>query len=87
MAEFAEWMKNHPTANAVITGYADAGTGNAGINRVLSEKRVIAVTKMLVEQYGISAARLSSNFKGDTEQPFRKNDMNRVVIATAKEQR
>ena len=87
VAEFAEWMKNHPTANAVITGYADAGTGNAGINRVLSEKRVIAVTKMLVEQYGISASRLSSDFKGDTEQPFRKNDMNRVVIATAKEQR
>ena len=87
VAEFAEWMKNHPTANAVITGYADAGTGNASINRALSEKRVNAVTKMLVEKYGISASRLSSDFKGDTEQPFRNNDSNRVVIATAKEQR
>ena len=33
LRDFAQWMKNHPTAKAEVMGYADAGTGNAEINR------------------------------------------------------
>ena len=79
-------MKDHPTAKAVLTGYADAGTGNAEINRAISEKRTARVYKVLTEKYGISASRLSTDYKGDTVQPFKNNDSNRVVIGIAKEQ-
>ncbi len=83
---FAQWMKDHPTAKAVLTGYADAGTGNAEINRTISEKRTARVYKVLTEKYGINASRLSTDYKGDTVQPFKNNDSNRVVIGIAKEQ-
>ena len=79
-------MKDHPTAKAVLTGYADAGTGNAEINRTISEKRTARVYKVLTEKYGINASRLSTDYKGDTVQPFKNNDSNRVVIGIAKEQ-
>ena len=83
--ELAEWMKNHPTATAEVMGYADAGTGNATINNNLSQKRADRVAKLLVEKYGISASRITTGYKGDTVQPFKDNDSNRVVIGVAKE--
>lgn len=83
---FAQWMKDYPSAKATLTGYADAGTGNAEINRAISEKRTEHVKKMLIEKYGIDASRLSTDFKGDKVQPFKDNDSNRVVIGVAKEQ-
>lgn len=83
---FAQWMKDYPSAKAVLTGYADAGTGNAEINRTISQKRTEHVKKMLIEKYGIDASRLSTDFKGDQVQPFKENDSNRVVIGVAKEQ-
>ena len=83
--ELADWMKSHPTATAEVMGYADAGTGNASINSALSQKRADRVAKLLTEKYGISASRITTGFKGDTVQPFRDNDSNRVVIGVAKE--
>lgn len=50
------------------------------------KKRAARVVKILVEKYGIDASRLTSGFKGDTVQPFKDNDSNRVVIGVAKEQ-
>ena len=85
VAAFAQWLKAHPTANAEITGYADAGTGNGRINRNLSEQRVQAVAKLLTEKYDIPASRITTAYKGDTVQPFADNDDNRVVIGTATE--
>lgn len=86
LADFAQWMKNHPTAKVHLTGYADAGTGNAAINRAISEKRTAAVKKMLTDKYGIAADRISTDYKGDTVQPFSDNDKNRVTIGVAEEQ-
>lgn len=81
----AEWLKQHPTAKVNLTAYADKGTGTPEINRAISEKRVISVAKMLIKEYGISADRITSNYKGDTEQPFTENDSNRVTIGIAEE--
>ncbi len=86
LKQFAQWMKDHPTAKAEVTGYADAGTGSAAINRSISEKRAARVVKVLTEKYGVEASRLTSGYKGDTVQPFTNNDSNRVVIGVAKEQ-
>ena len=85
IAAFAQWLKTHPKAKAEITGYADAGTGNTGINSNLSRQRVQAVAKILTQKHGISASRIKTAYKGDTVQPFAANDDNRVVIGTAVE--
>ena len=85
IAAFAQWLKNHPKAKAEITGYADAGTGNTGINSNLSRQRVQAVAKILTQKHGISSSRIKTAYKGDTVQPFAANDDNRVVIGTAVE--
>lgn len=85
VAKFAEWMKQYPTAKATIKGYADAGTGNPTINRKYAEQRAETIKRMLVEQYGIDASRLTVSSYGDTVQPMSNNDDNRVVIAAAKE--
>ncbi len=79
----ADWMKQHPEAKVVLTGYADAGTGTKAINRAISEKRANSISEILTGQYGIAKERISIDFKGDSEQPFKENDKNRVVIGTS----
>ncbi len=81
VAQLAEWLKAHPKATVVVTGYADKGTGNAQINYRLSKERMEAVVKILADKYGIDKSRFSGKIKGDTEQPFSENDKNRVVIS------
>lgn len=83
--ELANWLKQHPEAKVTLTGYADAGTGTAAINRKVSEGRVNTVAKFLVEKYGVDASRISTSYKGDTVQPFKENDRNRAVIGDATE--
>ncbi len=78
--DLAAWLKAHPDAKVELTGYADAGTGNANVNNTISQKRVNQIAKLLSEKYGITASRISSAHKGDTVQPFSSNDANRVVI-------
>lgn len=85
VADLAQWLKDHPSAKVKLTGYADAGTGTAAINKAVSEKRVNSVKKELVDKYGIDASRISTDYKGDTVQPFSNNDSNRVTVAVAEE--
>ena len=81
--DIANFLKANPNAKVAITGYADKGTGNATINRSLSQRRAAIVVKTLKEKYGISESRITSDFKGDTEQPFAENNKNRVSICIA----
>ncbi len=83
--QLAEWLKAHPTAKVEITSYADRATGNAKFNLELSKKRSETVFKLLTEKYGIDAGRISSDYKGDTVQPFNENEKNRVTLAVAEE--
>ena len=82
--EIANYLKANPNAKVVITGHADKGTGNATINKNLSEKRAKIVADTLVKNYGIAESRISYEAKGDSEQPFAENDKNRVSICIAK---
>ena len=81
--EVAEYMKANPNATVEITGYADKGTGNAKINRSLSQRRAESVKNALVKKYKIAASRIKTDFKGDTVQPFAVNVENRVAICIA----
>ncbi len=85
IADFAQWLKQHPTAKVNLTAYADAGTGNTTINKTISQKRVKAVARLLIDKHGIAADRIITDFKGDTVQPFSENDKNRVTLGVAQE--
>lgn len=82
--EIADYMKANPNAKVSITGYADKGTGNPTINKNLSVKRAKVVADTLQKKFGISADRITTDAKGDTEQPFADDAQNRVSICIAK---
>jgi outer membrane protein OmpA-like peptidoglycan-associated protein len=81
--DIADYLNEHPTAKVMITGYADAGTGNNKINDRLAAGRADAVVKSLKKDYGIAESRISYDSKGSRVQPFAENDMNRVSICIA----
>lgn len=81
--DIADYMNAHPTSKVMITGYADAGTGNNRINDRLAAGRAAVVVKALKEQYGIAESRISWDSKGSRVQPFAENDLNRVSICIA----
>ena len=81
--DIADYMNAHPTSKVMITGYADAGTGNNRINDRLAKGRAQVVVKALKEQYGIAESRISWDGKGSRVQPFAENDLNRVSICIA----
>ena len=78
-----KWLGNHKDVNITVTGYADVQTGNKTINWDLSQRRANKVKAYLVGK-GIDASRITVDYKGDREQPFTQNDLNRCVISTLK---
>lgn len=66
----------------LVIGYADKGTGNAAINKKYAQQRAEKVASILNSAYGIAKEDIKVDSKGDTEQPFAENDMNRVAIIT-----
>lgn len=82
--EVVDFLNANPEAKVVVTGYADAGTGNDRINDAIAAKRAAAVVKALKEKYGIEEARITEYSKGARVQPFSENDKNRVTIMVAK---
>lgn len=81
--DIADYMNQHPTAKVMVTGYADAGTGNDRINDRLAAGRAKVVVDALMKQYGIAESRISYDSKGSRVQPFADNDSNRVTICIA----
>ena len=81
--DIVDYMRANPTSKVMITGYADAGTGNDKINDRLAAQRADAVVKALTDTYGIPADRISYDSKGARVQPFADNDSNRVSICIA----
>ena len=81
--DIVEYMQKYPKSKVVITGYADAGTGNDRINDRLGAQRADAVVQALKDTYGISADRITYDSKGARVQPFQENNKNRVTICIA----
>lgn len=80
LIDFIQWLNKYDRSVA-ICGYADVQTGRPKYNMGLSSRRVENVKAFLVE-HGVDASRISTDFKGDTVQPFEQNELNRVVIGT-----
>lgn len=77
------YLNKYADAKVSITGYADKGTGNAKLNIGYAQKRAQMVADLLVNKFGISRDRITVDSKGDTEQPYEKNELNRVSICIA----
>ena len=82
--QLVAYLKQNTKAKVTLTGYADAATGSKAYNARLSRLRAEAVSKAL-QQAGISADRITVDYKGDTVQPFEKVADNRVTICVAAE--
>ena len=53
----AQYLLGHPEAGVVIEGYCDE-RGTEEYNRALGERRALAASEMLIDIYGIEAARI-----------------------------
>lgn len=80
----AKYLRENPSVNVIVTGYADKATGTAEINQKISEKRAKVVADILTNRYGISPARITTQASGDKQQPFEINEWNRVVVFSVK---
>ena len=81
VAMIAKYMKNHPDSHILIKGYASP-EGNPELNQRLSENRALSVKNVLVNRYGISASRLTTQGMGATDELFDEIDFNRVATFT-----
>lgn len=88
--ELVSFLKQYENSTAIIEGHADA-SGNSAKNQQLAQQRADNVKKILIEQFGISAARLKTISYGDTK-PVASNDtqegrqLNRRVTAKVSQQ-
>ena len=82
----AELIKANPGNKYVITGYADAQTGNKEINERLSTERARVVYDCFVNEYGISPYSLEYKGMGEVDNMFYDNPaLSRATITQVKE--
>lgn len=75
------FVKKHKNCKIHVVAYADKGTGTPKLNMKYSKERAEKVVAALIEA-GIDKKAITSEYKGDTVQPFPNNDDNRVAIVT-----
>lgn len=79
ICDVAEYLQRHPAVKVDVLGYADAGTGTLEENTDLAGQRATIVVGSLASM-GINSDRLNIVNKAASEQLFRMNERNRVVI-------
>lgn len=80
--ELARYLQAHPQAKVGVSSYADRQTGNAAVNRRISDARSRSVADAL-KAAGVDASRIHIDAWGDTVQPFQTMEENRVSICVA----
>lgn len=82
LAEIGAFLKEHRECKVDVKSYADAQTGNPKINMEYSKLRQEKAVRALTDA-GVPLSAITSNYYGDTVQPFAENDKNRVTIIIA----
>lgn len=82
LASIGAFLKDFHECKVDIKSYADAKTGKPQKNLELSKERMEKAVKALTDA-GVPASSITSNYYGDTIQPFAENDKNRVTIIVA----
>jgi OOP family OmpA-OmpF porin len=72
LKEIAGTLQENPTVRVKIIGHTDSD-GDANANLILSQKRALAVKNAFINFYGISASRMETDGKGES-QPVQSND-------------
>jgi OOP family OmpA-OmpF porin len=72
LKEIADILKENPTIRIRVVGHTDSD-GDEASNLDLSKRRGASVKNELVNKFGIDAARLETDGKGESE-PLAKND-------------
>ena len=83
LGKICQLLEDNPDAKVTITGYADSATGNASINKTLSEQRAARVMEMLTKA-GISASRISYSAVGSDRDAAKSPETNRVAVCVVK---
>jgi outer membrane protein OmpA-like peptidoglycan-associated protein len=81
--EVVDFMNQYPDARIIVRGYADKGTGSHQFNYTLSNNRAENVTSILVNTYKIDPERIMTRAVGGSYQPFKQENMNRLVIISS----
>lgn len=76
-------LQKNPGMTVTIAGYADKATGTHDRNMTLSQERSARVRQCLIDS-GIAAARISTDYFGDTKQVSTVPENNRVAICLVK---
>ena len=76
-------LQKNPGMTVTIAGYADKATGTHERNMTLSQERSARVRQCLIDS-GIAAARISTDYFGDTKQVSNVPENNRVAICLVK---
>ena len=79
-----EFARTHPDAYFDLYGSSDSGTGAEKYNHALANKRVEAVFKLLIRNYGISPNRIRTHVLEPGTQIYAINDWNRCVLIKAR---
>ena len=82
LASIGAFLKDFHDCKVDVKSYADAKTGKPQKNLELSKWRMEKAVKALTDA-GVPASSITSNYYGDTIQPFAENDKNRVTIIVA----
>ncbi len=72
-------MKQYPNLKFNLTGFADASTGSADLNKRLSKQRAQSVVEVLVNTYNIDRNRLAVQSVGGVDK-YDKDYLNRMVL-------
>lgn len=83
IAEVVDFLNQYPDARIIVRGYADKGTGTHQFNYTLSNYRAENVTTILVNKYKIDPERIMTRAVGGSYQPFKQENMNRLVIISS----
>ncbi|MDD7455478.1 MAG: OmpA family protein [Bacteroidales bacterium] len=81
--EVVEALKDNPDTKVRVSGYADKATGTAKRNMFLSQKRAEVVAQAIIDA-GIDKERVTTEYFGDTVNPFETPEQNRVAVCVVK---
>jgi len=80
LQHISDYVKVHPAAKIIISGYADRGIGTDDVNNFISKQRAVNVANTLIQKYGVPYKNVWVRWFGSSVQPYMKASMNRLVI-------
>ena len=84
LQSIADLIKSTPNTKYLVCGYADKQTATPEHNLMLSENRANAVYDVLVNQFGVPASQIVTDFKGGVDYMFyNEKELSRCCMITS----